>query len=367
MTTLFDAYDLAGLPLPNRAVMSPMTRSRAIGGVPNDLMATYYAQRAGAGLIVTEGVAPSPNGLGYPRIPGLWSREQVDGWRKVTDAVHEAGGRIFAQIMHTGRVGHPANLPSGGELLAPSAVPLETTKIWVDAEGAAVPVPTAREMSTEEVHAAIEEFVLAARNAIEAGFDGIELHGANGYLLQQFLHPHTNRRDDEFGGSPEARRHFVLEVARRVADAIGPERVGIRVSPFGVANDLPLRDDAVDDYVALAGELSKLGLAYLHLVDHSALGAPAVPEAVYEGLRSAFGGTLILAGGYDLERANRDLDRDRGDLVAFGRPFIANPDLVERLRTGAPLEDPRPQFFYSADAEGYTDYPVLETSDVAGD
>jgi N-ethylmaleimide reductase len=336
-----------------------MTRSRAIGNVPNELMARYYRQRAGAGLIVTEGTSPSPNGLGYPRIPGIFSDEQEAGWRGVTDEVHAAGGRIFVQLMHTGRVSHPANLPEGGEVLAPSAVPLESTGMWVDAAMAEEPIPTARAMTGTEVEAAIREFADAARRAVAAGFDGVELHGANGYLIEQFLHPHTNRREDEWGGSVEARSRFALEVARAVSDAIGAERVGIRVSPYGVFNEMPRYDEVDETYVGLARALGEIGLVYLHLVDHSAMGAPALPEGIRPALQEAFPGAFVLSGGYDLEQAQADLAAGAGDLVAFGRPFLANPDLIERFRTGAELNEPRPDLFYSPGPEGYVDYATL--------
>ena len=351
---------LGTLRLPNRVVMSPMTRCRAIGGVPNERMAEYYGQRAGAGLIVTEGVAPSPNALGYARIPGLFSEEQVEGWRLVTDAVHEGGGRIFAQLMHTGRVAHPANMPEGARIVAPSAVPLEETEMWVDETMGTEPMPTAEEMSSADIEEAIEEFVTAAENAIAAGFDGVELHGANGYLIDQFLHPGTNRRSDEWCGDVAARCRFALEVARRVVDAIGAERTGIRLSPYGVFNEIEIHDEIDATYRHLAEELGRMGIAYIHVVDHSAMGAPDFPASIKAEMRDAFYGVFILSGGYDHARAAADLDAGRGDLVAFGRPFVANPDLVERFARGAELAEPNPDLSYTAGPEGYTDYPALE-------
>ena len=357
-TTLYSTYDLEGTALANRAVMAPMTRSRAIGNVPNELMATYYRQRASAGLIVTEGTAPSPNGLGYARIPGIFSEEQAEGWRLVTDAVHEEGGRIFCQLMHTGRVSHPANLPADARVVAPSAVALEETKMWVDAEGAAVDMPTAEAMSEADVEEAIEEFVNATRLAIGAGFDGVELHGANGYLIDQFLSPHTNRRSDAWGGSWEARNRFAVEVAKRTAAAVGAARVGIRLSPYGVFNEIPHHDEIEDAYVALARDLGALGIAYIHIVDHSSMGAPPVSDDLKDRMRAAFGGTFILSGGYDLDRANADLAAGRADLIAFGRPFLANADLLDRFSQGAELNEPRMDLFYTPGEEGYTDYPM---------
>lgn len=358
MTTLFSTHQLGDLTLPNRAVMAPLTRSRALNNVPNALMARYYAARADAGLLITEGTSPSPNGLGYARIPGLYSDEQVAGWRQVTDAVHDAGGRIFVQLMHVGRIAHPDNLPDGAEIVAPSAI-AAAGQMYTDTDGLQdQPVP--RAMSLEDIAQARQEYVHASQRAIEAGFDGVELHAANGYLLDQFLNPGSNQRSDIYGGDIEARNRFVLEVAAACADAIGAGRVGVRVSPGGVFNDLGPFDDMVEQYTALATGLGALGLVYLHMVDHSAMGAPEVPWSTKDALREAFGGSFILSGGYDLASANRDLEGNRGDLVAFGRPYISNPDLTERFRRGAPLNAPNPELFYTPGPQGYTDYPTLE-------
>lgn len=357
-TLLFSPYSLGPITLQNRTVMAPMTRSRALDNLPNELMARYYAQRAQAGLIITEGVSPSPNGLGYARIPGLFSQAQVEGWRLTTEAVHEAGGHIYAQIMHTGRVSHPANMPEGAQILAPSAVALEG-QMYTDAQGMQ-DYPTPRAMDAQELEAAVQEYVQAARNAIAAGFDGVELHGANGYLLDQFLHPCTNQRQDAYGGSAENRNRFVLEVAQAVADAIGADRTGIRLSPMGVFNGIVPFDGIEAQFTALAQALGQMGLVYLHMVDHSAMGAPPVPAPLKQQLKEAFGGTFILSGGYqDAQRAEADLREQRGDLVAYGRPFLANADLVARLQQGAPLNEPRFDLFYTPGPEGYTDYPTL--------
>ena len=335
-----------------------MTRSRAIGNVPNDHMVEYYAQRAqDAGLLITEGTAPSPNGLGYPRIPGVYSPAQVAGWKKVTDAVHAKGGRIFLQLMHVGRIGHPLNLPQGAALVAPSAI-AASGSMYTDQEGPQ-PHPTPRAMSAADVEAALEEFVSASKNAIEAGFDGVELHGANGYLIDQFLNPRSNQRDDAWGGSPAARNAFAIEAARRSAAAIGAKRVGIRLSPYGAFNDLAAFDGIDAQYEALAAELGKLGLAYVHIVDHAAMGAPAVPDTVKTAIRRAFGGAIILSGGYDAARAEADLAAGKGELVAFGRPYLANPDLLARFEEDAELNAPKHDLFYTPGAEGYTDYPSL--------
>ena len=348
---LLSAFRLGTLELPNRVVMAPMTRSRALGNVPGELSCRYYAQRAGAGLIITEGIAPSPDGLGYARIPGLYSVEQVAAFRRVTDAVHAAGGRIFAQLMHVGRIAHPANMPAGARCLAPSAVGAAGS-MWTDAHGPQ-PMPVPEAMSIADVHAARDGFVQASRNAIAAGFDGVELHAANGYLLEQFLHPHTNRRSDAYGGDITRRLRFVVETARAAADAIGAERVGIRLSPYGTFNDLPPHAGVHATYTALAAELT--GLLYVHLVGSGHADYAVTARAV----RSAFGGPLIHNGGFDGPRAQEALARGDAELIAFGRPFIANPDLVERLRRGAPLATPDPATFYSAGAEGYVDYPAL--------
>ena len=355
--TLFRPTTLGSRKLKNHLVMAPMTRSRTVaGGVPTALMAEYYGQRADAGLIVTEGVSPSPNGLGYPRIPGLWSKEQVAGWKLVTDAVHARGGTIFAQLMHTGRVGHPLNLPAGGEVLAPSAV-AAPGEMYTDAKGMQ-PHPVPRAMTDAEVRAAIEEFVAASRNAVSAGFDGVELHGANGYLIEEFISPNTNQRTDDWGGSIEKRIRFAVEVARATAAAIGGERVGMRLSPHGVNAGMTAYLEVDETYRTLLPELTATGIQYLHLVDHSAMGAPKVPEALKQELRRAWPRTFILAGGFDRPGAEAALRDGRADLVALGRPFLANPDLVTRLERGLPLNAPDFGTFYTPGPKGYTDYPV---------
>jgi N-ethylmaleimide reductase len=338
-------------------VMAPMTRSRAVdANTSNDLMAEYYRQRAGAGLIITEGTSPSPNGTGYPRIPGIWSPAQVGAWRKITDAVHAHGGRIFVQLMHTGRVGHPLNLPTGAELLAPSAVAAEG-EMYTDA-GGLQPHPVPRAMTDAEVRAAVEEFVHASRNAIAAGFDGVELHGANGYLIEQFLSPQTNQRSDAWGGSVEKRQRFALEVTKAVATAIGGERVGIRLSPYGVNAGMKPYPEIEETYTTLVPKLTSTGIQYVHIVDHSAMGAPTVPEELKRALRGGWPRTFILAGGFDRARAEVALNEGRCDLIAFGRPFLANPDLVTRLERGLPLNAPDFATFYTPGPKGYTDYPT---------
>jgi N-ethylmaleimide reductase len=355
--SLFEPCTLGPHRLQNRIALAPLTRSRATGNVPNALMAQYYGQRASAGLIVTEGTSPSPNGLGYPRIPGVFTAEQVAGWQAVTAAAHAGGAKIFLQLMHTGRIGHPLNLPAGARLLAPSAI-AAAGEMYTDQAGPqALPVPEA--MSLADIAATRDEFTAAARNAVSAGFDGIELHAANGYLLEQFIRPTSNRRTDEYGGAIQNRARFVLEVAAAACAAIGPERVGIRLSPFGVFNDMPHYDGMAEDYAWLAGKLGELELVYLHIVDHSAMGAPEVPASTKDAMRRRFGGPVILVGGYDAARAQADLDAGKAELIAVGRDFLANPDMPARWQSGAALNAPDFDTFYTPGEKGYIDYPVL--------
>jgi N-ethylmaleimide reductase len=357
MSLLFSQAKLGPLTLQNHMVMSPLTRSRALGNVPNDLMAEYYSQRASAGMIITEGTSPSPNGLGYARIPGIYSNEQVAGWKKVTDAVHAKGAKMFVQLMHTGRIGHQLNLPAGAKIVAPSAV-RAAGQMYTDAEGMKDhPVPEA--MSAADLMATQAEFVNAATNAVKAGFDGIELHAANGYLLEQFIRPNSNTRTDEYGGSIENRARFVLEVAAATIAAIGKDKVGIRLSPFGVFNDMPLYPEMEADYAYLAEKLNALGLAYIHLVDHSSQGAPVVPDSMKATFRKSFKRALILSGGYDAARAEADLAAGKADLIAVGKAFLSNPDLVARWKAKAALNAFDATTFYTPGPKGYTDYPAL--------
>ena len=359
---LFQPFASPSLRLKNRVVMAPLTRSRAVDdNTPNALMAEYYAQRAGAGLIVTEGTSPSPNGLGYARIPGLFNAAHVAGWRQITDAVHAQGAKIFVQLMHTGRVSHVANLPAGARVVGPTTAVLEG-QMYTDKQGMQ-PHTSPQAMTAADVEHAVGEYVSAAKLAIEAGFDGIELHAANGYLLEQFLNANVNTRTDAYGGSAENRNRFTLDVARATAAAIGADRVGIRVSPYGVFNGTGAFDGVDDQFTALAGELGALELAYLHLVDHASMGAPEVPAPFKARLKAAFGGTFIAAGGFaDRSSAELALTEGRGDLVAFGRAWLGNPDLVDRLKTGIKLNDPDPSTFYTPGAKGYTDYPRADAS-----
>lgn len=360
MASIFDKFNANGLTLKNKIVMAPMTRSRASAEhVPTPIMAKYYEQRSGAGLIITEGTSPSPNGTGYPRIPGIYNKEQVAAWKPVTEAVHKAGSKIFIQLMHTGRIGHPLNLPVGAEVLAPSSIAPSTTKMYTDQEGEKE-IPAPKEMTTEDINTTTEEYVNAAKLAIEAGFDGVELHGANGYLLEQFINPGSNQRADSYGGSVENRSRFVIEVAKKTVAAIGKEKVGIRFSPGGAFNDILPFDGQEETYEYLAKEMGKIGLVYVHLVDHSSMGTPEVPVALKQKIRDTFGGTIIISGGYDKARADKDLNDGLGHLVAFGRPFIANPDLPARMKKDAELAQPDFGTFYTPGEKGYTDYPVLQ-------
>lgn len=355
---LFEPLNTASIEVANRIVMAPMTRSRAVdANTPNALMAEYYGQRASAGLIVTEGTSPSPNGLGYPRIPGLFNEAQVRGWRAVTDAVHAKGGKIVVQLMHTGRVSQAANLPAGAEVVGPMAE-ICPGEIYTDAHGMQ-PHSSPRPMSATDIAHAVDEYAQSARLAIEAGFDGIELHAANGYLIEQFLNANVNQRTDAYGGNIEGRNRLALDIARATSAAIGAHRVGIRLSPYGVFNNTGAFPDVEAQYLALTTQLSELGLQYIHLLDHSAMGAPPVPPELKSQLRNAFRGTFILAGGFDRTSAEAALQSGQADLIAFARSFLANPDLVERMRTNAALNAVDMTTFYTPGREGYTDYPLL--------
>jgi N-ethylmaleimide reductase len=355
--TLFQLFEKSSFPLKNKVVMAPMTRSRATQDhVPTDIMATYYQQRAAsAGLIITEGTAPSLNGVGYPRIPGIYNPAQTDAWKKVTDAVHEKGSKIFVQLMHTGRVSHPDNMPPEAVVMAPSAIPPADTKMHVDGKGE-LEIPTPKEMTLREIEHVVEEFVQAAKNAMEAGFDGVEIHSANGYLLEQFINKNTNLREDSYGGSTKGRTRLTLKVVDAVIKAIGADHVGIRLSPNGQLNDVGPFDGQGETYEYLTRQLNDLGLLYIHLVNHEDMGAPALPDDLRNFIRDVFDGILILSGGYDDESAEKDLQDNKGDLIAFGRPLIANPDLVYRWKNNKDLNDPKPDLFYTPGPEGYIDY-----------
>jgi len=357
--TLFTPINIGPLTLKNRIVMAPMTRCRALNNIPNDLMAEYYDQRTDAGLIITEGTSPSPNGLGYARIPGIFSKEQIEGWEKVTSLVHFHNSIIFVQLMHTGRISHHLNMPEGSRILAPSAI-LPAGQMWTDSsklQDYSIP----EEMSSDDMLHAKSEFVTAAKNALDAGFDGVELHAANGYLLEQFISPITNFRTDNYGGNIENRCRFVIDVVATVAEVIGKEKTGIRLSPYGIANDMAHYPEMSETYAYLAEQFNSLGIAYIHLVDHSSMGGPVVPSALKEVIRDTFKNTLILSGGYNYERAENDIQKGLCDMVAFGRAFICNPDLVDRFQNKWVLSnDLKMNEFYSASSIGYTDYPIFK-------
>jgi N-ethylmaleimide reductase len=363
--SLLTPHSLGKTNLKNRVVMAPMTRSRAMDNIPNESIAEYYGQRAGAGLIISEGTSPSPNGLGYARIPGLFSKEQTKAWKKVTDSVHKNDGKIFAQLMHTGRISHAHNLPAGARVIAPSSIKAPG-QMWTDREGMQdFPVP--QELTATELQVTKEEFITAAINAIEAGFDGIELHAANGYLLDQFLSPHTNTRTDSYGGSIENRTRFILETVREIGEVIGGHKIGIRFSPHGLYNGMAAYDETNETYTYLATELDKLGAVYLHIFDQAAGGGtPDIPQALRRSIRDQFNNAIIYTGGYDRTKAEADINSGLADLIGFGKPFINNPDLVNRFRKNYPLNSILDfSTFYTPGTKGYTDYPVFEAEAVS--
>ncbi|HLP70262.1 MAG TPA: alkene reductase [Rhizobium sp.] len=352
--TLFEPTTVGDIPLANRIVMAPLTRNRAGAGfVPGAMTAEYYAQRASAGLIISEATQISQQGQGYQDTPGIYTEEQIDGWRKVTSAVHEKGGRIVLQLWHVGRISHVNLQPNGGQPVAPSAI-RAVTKTFVN--NAFVDVSEPRALEIDELAGIVADFRKAAANAIEAGFVGVEVHGANGYLLEQFAKDGANVRTDAYGGSVENRARLMLEVTSAVAKEIGPERTGIRLSPVSPANGISCSaPQAQYDYIV--DQLDTLGIAYIHVVEGATGGPRDVTPFDYASLRRRFSKTYIANNGYDLELATSSLANGKADLIAFGRPFIANPDLVERLKSGAPLAEMNPATLYGGGAAGYTDYP----------
>ncbi|MBW4450877.1 MAG: alkene reductase [Spirirestis rafaelensis WJT71-NPBG6] len=357
LTLLFTPIQLGDYTLPNRMVMAPMTRLRAIESIPNSLMATYYTQRVSAGLIVTECTMVSPLSLGYMNCPGIYTEEQVAGWRLVTDAVHEKGGRIFLQLWHSGRVSHPSLLD--GQLpVAPSAIAgvgeLHTSAGKVSLE-------TPRALETHEIPEIVEQFRLGAENAKAAGFDGVELHGAFGYLIDQFLQDGSNQRTDEYGGSIEKRSRFMLEVVQAVASVWGANRVGIKLSPSNTFYGMH-DSNSKETFTYAINALNSFGLAYLHLMEPNEVDLKTrdVMNPVTPYFRQIFKGTLITNGGYDNLKGDRILAKGDADLVSFGKLFLANPDLPKRFQENAQLNTPDPKTFYAPDAKGYTDYPLLE-------
>jgi N-ethylmaleimide reductase len=354
-TKLFEPYKLGPITLTNRTVMAPLTRNRAVANlVPNPLAVDYYGQRASAGLLVTEASQVSQQGQGYQDTPGIYSKEQIAGWRQVTDAVHARGGHIFIQLWHVGRISHVSLQPNGGAPVAPSAIRAKG-KTFVGGTFADVSEPRALEL--DEIPGVIDSFKRAAANAREAGFDGVEIHGANGYLLDQFARDSSNKRTDRYGGSIENRARLMLEVANAVAGEIGADRTGIRISPVTPANDVsdnnpqPLFDHIVDG-------LNAEKLVYIHVIEGATGGPRDNLPFDYASLRKRFSGTYVANNNYDLALANKVLAANEADLIAFGKPFISNPDLVERLKSGAPLTPPDKATFYGGGAKGYTDYPT---------
>ncbi|RMH50404.1 MAG: alkene reductase [Bacteroidetes bacterium] len=355
---LLEPFELGPLHLPNRIVMAPMTRNRATGTLPNEMMATYYRQRVSAGLIITEATQVDPMGQGYPNTPGIHSEEQVAAWRKITEAVHEAGGRIYLQLWHVGRISHSSF--HGGRLpVAPSAVAPSGQAFTAD--GRMVPFETPRALELDEIPEIITQFAHGARQARAAGFDGVEIHGANGYLLDQFLQTSANRRTDAYGGSVENRARLLLEVTDAVVDVWGPGRVGVRLSPAGGFNDMA-DDDPAATFGYVAEALSERPLAYLHGVEGQ------LPDGlpVSTLLRRHYDGVLVMAGGFDRDSGEEALQQGRADLIAYARLFLANPDLPERFARNAPLNEPDRNTFYGGGAEGYIDYPTLEEAKTAG-
>ena len=353
----FENFTLGGIELNNRIVMAPLTRCRAINNIPNSLMETYYTQRATAGLIITEGTSPSPNGLGYARMPGAYSDTQIEGWKNIAQGVHDKGGRLFVQLMHTGRVSSLLNMPENARVLAPSAIPLEVGEMYTDSNGFQPHDPPS-EMSVEEIKSTQKEFVDAAKKLIASGIDGVELHAANGYLLEQFINPKTNQRTDVYGGNYKNRARFVVELANLTAEAIGADKIGIRVSPYGIFNDMQGEyEDLIDAYTYLASELKNIGLAYIHIVDQTvAMNAPQFSTDIKRTIKNAFSGTVIVGGNVHSTGQTENLLNEGYDLVYVGRPFISNPNLVEKLRTDQPLTDPNPDTFYTPGEVGYVDY-----------
>ncbi|MHA7685379.1 alkene reductase [Cupriavidus sp. PET2-C1] len=354
--TLFEPYVLGGLTLANRIVMAPLTRNRAGAGlVPSELAATYYAQRASAGLIISEATQVSAQAQGYQNTPGLYTPEQIAGWRKVTDAVHAKGARIFVQLWHVGRVSHVDVQPGGTAPVAPSAI-RAATKTFVNNGFTDVSEPRALKIS--ELPGIVNDFRQAAANAITAGFDGVEIHGANGYLLEQFIKDGANQRTDAYGGSIENRARLMLEVVGAVAKEIGADRTGVRISPVSPANGIS-SSDPQPQYDYIVEQLSALGIVYLHVVEGATGGPRDVTPFDYDVLRRRFKQTYLANNGYGLEFATARLNEGKADLFAFGRPFISNPDLVERLKAGAPLAQLNPATLYGGGAAGYIDYPTI--------
>jgi len=365
---LFESTQLGPYTLKNRIVLPPLTRSRSSqpGNIPNDLMADYYRQRAGAGFMVTEGTQIEPRGQGYAWTPGIHSPEQVEGWRKITAAVHAEGSIIFAQLWHVGRVSHNSLQPGGAAPVAPSAIAADNVKVFVETgpgQGALTEPSVPRALTTAEVKELVQLYAQAARNALDAGFDGVELHCANGYLVNQFISAHTNRRTDEYGGPLQNRLRFLREVVQAVADVVGKERLGVRFAPLFASTEEDrvylglVEEDPHETYIEAIKVLEQVGIAYVSLAEADWDNAPELPETFRNDVRSNFSGKILYAGKYTVERGVRVVKAGWGDLIAFGRPFIANPDLPERIAQGWPLNAVDPATMYGGTDKGYTDYP----------
>jgi len=364
---LFSEINLGPYTLKNRIVLPPLTRSRSSqpGNIANDLMANYYAQRAGAGFMVTEGTQIEPRGQGYAWTPGIYSQDQIEGWKKVTKAVHDQGGIIFAQLWHVGRVSHTSLQPGGTAPVAPSAIRADAVKVFIETgpgQGALADPSEPRALTTEEVKELVQLYAQAARNALEAGFDGVELHCANGYLVNQFISEHTNQRDDEYGGSLENRLRFLKEIVTAVSAEVGNDRLGVRFAPLFESTDEDrvylglVESDPHTTYIEAIKLLNEAGVAYLSLAEADWDNAPDLPENFYQEVREIFDGRIMYAGKYSPEKALRVLQAGNGDIFGFGRPFIANPDLPERIRNEWPLNQVDPTTMYGGTDQGYTDY-----------
>lgn len=366
-SVLFESTQLGPFTLKNRIVLPPLTRSRSSqpGNVPNDLMAAYYRQRTGAGFMVTEGTQIEPRGQGYAWTPGIHSPEQVEGWRKVTSAVHAEGGVIFAQLWHVGRVSHTSLQPGGAAPVAPSAIAADSVKVFIETgpgQGALAPPSTPRALITAEVQELVQLYARAARNALDAGFDGVEIHCANGYLVNQFISAHTNRRTDEYGGSLENRLRFLREVTQAVAAVVGRDRLGVRFAPLFATTEEDrvylglVEDDPHKTYIEAVRVLEEIGIAYVSLAEADWDNAPDLPETFRADVRKNFSGRILYAGKYTAERGVRVIEAGWGDLIAFGRPFIANPDLPKRIANNWPLNPVDAATMYGGTEKGYTDY-----------
>lgn len=361
MKNVFNSYEMKDLKLENRILMAPMTRSRTVKGeIPTQMNAEYYAQRASAGLIISEATQISLQGQGYADTPGIYTQKQIDGWKKVTKAVHDEGGKIILQLWHVGRVS--SSEVNGLQPIAPSALIAKDTQVYVfdtptSKDATMIPVDEPKEMTKNDISQVIKEFRIAAKNAIEAGFDGVEIHGANGYLLDQFLRSNSNKREDSYGGSKENRIKLLLEITKEVIEEIGSDKIGVRLSPFIRFKDME-DPEILDTFMLAAKELDKLDILYIHLCEADWDDAPQIPESFRKELRNTFKNTIIATGGYNLERANDVVSKDLVDIVGFGRYFIPNPDLVTRLKNNYPLSEIKDShtLFGGRDEVGYSDY-----------